>query len=90
MDYTIPAYSMYPVNLDQGKGRGIVVFTHCSIDQSVIQILPDLSYDEVCLLEIRLRGGDLLLFCCFYRSPTPSSTSELNNDNLNRVVQCIC
>ena len=90
-DYTIPGYSIHPVNLDpdSNTGRGVAVYTHCSIDKSVIQIQPDLGYEEACLLEIRIRGGDLLLFGCFYRSPTPTSTSDENNENLNRLLQCI-
>ena len=54
-----------------------------------MQIQPGLSYDEVCLLEIRLRGGDILLFGCFYRSPTPTSMSEQNNGNLHKLLRSI-
>ena len=57
--------------------------------KSVSQIKPLLSVEETCLLEIRLRGGDLLLFACCYRSPTPSETSNQNNDKLNRFLRCI-
>ena len=55
----------------------------------MIQIKPELGYEEACLLEIRLCGGDLLLFGCFYRSTTPTSTSAKNNDDLNRLLRCI-
>ena len=34
-------------------------------------------------------GGDILLFGCFYRSPTPSSISEDNNENLNKLLRSI-
>ena len=60
-----------------------------SIGESVIQIQPNLNYDEACLVEIRLQGTDLLLFGCFYRSQIPTSTSEQNNENLNRLFRCI-
>ena len=66
----------------------MAIYTH-SLDKSVIQIKPELGYEEACLLEIHLRGGDLLLFGCFYRSPTPTSTSAKNNDDLNRLLRCI-
>ena len=60
-DYEIPGFSLHLTNIgpDSNTGRGIAVYTHCSIDQSVMQIQPELSYDEVCLLDIGLRGG-----CC--------------------------
>ena len=91
VDYQIPGFSLHPTNIgpDSNIGRGIAVYTHCSIDQSVMQIQPEISYDEVCLLEIRLRGGDILLFGCFYRSPTLSNMSEQNNGNLHKLLRCI-
>ena len=61
-DYDIPGYSIHPVNLDlEDTGRGIAIYTHSSLDKLLTQIQPDLSFDEACLLEICLRGGDLLL-----------------------------
>ena len=59
-DYEIPEYSLHAVNLDPetNAGRGIVVYTHNSIDKSVVQIKPDDKFEETCLLEIRLKGGD--------------------------------
>ena len=85
-DYDIPGYSIHPVNLETHIGRGLAIYTHSSIDQCVVQIESTLEFEEVCLLEIRLRGGDMMLFGCFYRSPTPSSTSDRNNENLNRLL----
>ena len=89
LDYSIPGYSLHPVNLEDDTGRGIAVFTHESIDKSAIQIKPELEFEEACLLEIRLRGGDLMCFGCLYRSPTPSKTSSDNNDSLNNLLRCI-
>ena len=48
-----------------------------------------LSFEEVCLLEIKLRGGDLMIFGCVYRSPTYSSTSDKNNKDLNRLLNTV-
>ena len=81
-DYVIPGYTLHSVNLENNLGRGVAMYTHDAINKSVLQIKPDLGYTEACLLEVRLRGGDVLLFGCFYRSPTQSSTSEKNNENL--------
>ena len=90
-DYQIPDYELHPVNLQNNDaGRGIAVYTHNSISKSVTQIKLDIEYEEACLLEVRLRGGDKLLFACCYRSPTTSSTSEMNNDNLNLLLNKIC
>ena len=40
-------------------------------------------------LEIRLRGGDTLIFGCFYRSPTPTINSEGNNEKLNSLLRSV-
>ena len=83
-DYDIPGFSLHPVNIHDPTGRGIAVYTHSSLDQSVVQIKSNFGFQEACLLEIKLRGGDLMLFGCVYRSPSPSSTSDENNDILNK------
>ena len=91
LDYNIPDYSTHPVNLDPNinTGRGIAVYTHNSIEKSAIQIKVEARFEEVCFLEIRLRGGDNMIFGCFYRSPTPSEKSKENNDNLNNLLRYI-
>ena len=89
-DYQIPDYELHPVNLlDTDPGRGIAVYTHSSISKSVTQVKLDVKFEEACILEIRLRGGDTLLFACCYRSPTTSSSSESNNSNLNLLLKKI-
>ena len=56
-DYEIPEYSFHPINLDREKnfGRGVVVYTHNSIDKSVVQITPDDKFEETCLLEVKIK-----------------------------------
>ena len=88
-DYDIPGFSLHPVNINSSEGRGIAVYTHSSLDQSVVHIQPIVRFQEACLIEIKLRGGDLMLFGCIYRSPTSSATSERNNDDLNRLLTSI-
>ena len=88
-DYEIPNYSLHPINLFNNVGRGIAVYTHQSLEKSTIQIKSNQDFEEVCLLEIRLRGGDTLLFGCCYRSPTTTDTSDKNNDNLIRLMKCV-
>ena len=91
-DYKIEGYTLNTVNIETNPstGRGIIIYTHNSLDKSTIQIKMNNQFKEACLLEIRLRGGDILLFGCFYRSPTPTSDSIENNENLNRLLKTIC
>ena len=88
-DYQIPNYNLHPINLLNDNGRGMAIYTHTSIEKSTVEIKLDSKFEEVCLLEIRLRGGDVMLFCCCYRSPTPSDKSEENNNKLNRLLKMI-
>ena len=54
--------------IDELNGcRGIAVYTHSSLDKSIVHTQPELAYQEACLLEIKMRGRDLTLFGCFYR-----------------------
>ena len=87
LDYVILGYSLYPVNLDSNIRWGAIAYIHSSIDNRVIQINPDIKFSEVCLLEIRLCGGDNLLSGCFYRSLTTTRTSEKNNANSNNLLK---
>ena len=91
LDYNIPGYSMHvPMTDASSSGRGIIVYTHDSIEKSIVDIKPAISFNEVVLLEIRLRGGDRMIFGCFYRSPTISSTSKTNTDDLNKLLINLC
>ena len=88
-DYKIRDYSLHPVNLTNDQGRGIAVYTHYSLDKSIVQINSDMNFEEACLLEVRLRGGDIMLFACCYRSPTHTHSSEENNEKLNRLFHAL-
>ena len=91
-DYNLEGYTINPINLEMSPntGRGIIIYTHNSLDKSSIQIKMESKYEEACIIELRLRGGDTLLFGCIYRSPTPTQDSAVNNDNLNRLLKIIC
>ncbi len=43
LDYKINGYNLHPVNLDKGTGRGIAVYTHESIQKSVMEITPAIN-----------------------------------------------
>ena len=89
LDYDIPNFTLHHANLENDIGRGIALYSHSSIDRSVIQVKSEISCNEVCMLELRLRGGDTLLLGCCYRSPTKTSTSAENNVNLNKFLKWV-
>ena len=90
IEYEIENYTLHPINLlNTDPGRGIAVFTHKSIEKSTAKINTDVTFEECCCLEIRLRGGDTMPFACCYRSPTPSATTNKNNEKLNQLLRLI-
>ena len=82
-----PGYSLRPVNLDSNIGSRIIIYIHSSIDNSLLQTNPDIKFSDVCIPQIRLCGGDNLLFGCFYRTPSTTSPSEKNIANLNNLLK---
>ena len=90
MDYQLENYSLHPINLQpDDPGRGIAVYTHKSLEKSIANITTAVKFEECCLIEIRLRGGDLMLFACCYRSPTLSHAADENNEKLNQLLELI-
>ena len=92
IDYNIEGYTINPTNMETSSntGRGIMIYTHNSLDKSTVQIKMENKFEETCILEIRLRGGDTLLFGCIYRSPTVTQDSAVNNENLNQLLMTLC
>ena len=90
IDYEMENYSLHPINLmNTDPGRGIAVYTHKSLEKSIADVTPAVKFEESCLIEIRLRGGDLMLFACCYRSPTQTTMSNTNNEKLNQLFRVI-
>ena len=75
------------MNLDNDVGRGIALYSHASIDRSMIQVKSEITFEEACMLEVRLPGGDTLLLGCCYRSPTKTAASGENNNKLNKFLR---
>ena len=72
------------------KGRWRILSKRCESKTSTVGIYRVAkAFEEACLLEIKLRGGDTLLFACFYRSPTPTEMSDDNNTKLNNLLRSI-
>ena len=59
-------------------------------DKSVVQITPDENFEETCLLEIGLRGGDLLLFGCFYGQRQIKIMNHLLRRVTEKIYSRIC
>ena len=90
IDYEIENYTLHPINLlNADSGRGIAVYTHKSLEKSIAEITSEVKFEECCLIEIRLRGGDTMLFACCYRSPTQAALSDENNGKLNQLLRVI-
>ena len=89
IEYNIDGFTFYHCSLGLQHGRGIAVYVANSLVKSVVQVYPENAFSEFCLLKIKLRGGDMMLFGCIYRSPTISVTSVENNESLNRLLRHI-
>ena len=48
LDYKIPGYTIHTVNLVSDIGRGMAIYTHDSIEKSVIEV-KSIKLEEVCL-----------------------------------------
>ena len=86
-DYHISGYTFYSVNIESDTRRGIAIYVQNNLANSVRNIEVSVEFQEVCLLEIKLRGGDTMIFGCFYRSPSYSNTSDDNNMKLNALLR---
>ena len=62
LDYQIPGFTFHSINLNSDIGRCMAIYVHDSLEKSVTDIKPGVDFEEVCLLEIKLRGGDKMLF----------------------------
>ena len=85
-DYSFPNFQPFQTNMTNNTGRGIVILVHKSISSNTLQIQSHTSFEEACLLEIKLNNTDLLLFGCLYRSPTKTNESEENNIKMNHLI----
>ena len=81
--------SIFSTNINSNIGRGIVILVHSSISHLVLQIKPVNQFEEACLIEIKLERNDIMLFGCIYRSPTHTTESDVNNNNLDALVHHI-
>ena len=47
-------------NMENNCGRGIVILSHSSIKHLIVDIKCPVTFDEACIVEVRLLGKDIL------------------------------
>jgi len=85
-DYIINDYTAHLCHIMPNHDRGIIVYTHKSLDKSITRIKATSVFKEATLLEIKLQRGDKLIFGCFYRSP---NSSNENNNQLADLIRSL-
>ena len=58
----IPNYTLHSINLDKDIARGMAVYSHVSIDKSMIEMISDIQFEEMCLLELNANSVDAIHF----------------------------
>ena len=58
-------YDLFTLNLDRTKGRGLILYTHKSVQAK--EVTMDSEYDENIFLKIVLNSTDCLLIGLLYR-----------------------
>ena len=74
-------YCMETINVNENKGRGMILFMHNSLPFQAHHF--EVDFNEALFCSLKLNGKETLLVDSFYRSP--NSTTE-NNDNLNELL----
>ncbi len=74
-------YNMFPLNIDNNIGRGMLVYTKLSLKVDRLEISG--NFEEAVWIKLHLNGNDSLLIGCFYRS---GSGSEANNNAMRDLI----
>ena len=89
-EYEFDGYKVVnQTNTDTDEGRGIVILADTSIQHLVVDVKSEIEFNEACIIEVKLSGNDVLVFACFYRSPTNNELSTENNNKLNALLKSI-
>ena len=83
-EFAMDDYDMFQSNIDNGKGRGVLLYLHKMLKATPIKL--DTDFEEIVCAVVNLRNEDKILFGCMYRSL--SSTKE-NNTALRHLEQKI-
>ncbi len=73
---------MFPLNLDNTIGRGIIIYIKNFLNAQLVPIYSEFS--EAIVVSIKINSGMKLLVCCIYRS---DSGSEGNNSDLLSLIK---
>ncbi len=74
-------YNMFPLNIENETGRGMLVYTKTILNAQKVNKTG--NFEEVIWIDIQLNGRDTLLLACFYRS---GSGSDANNNRLREMI----
>ena len=83
-EYNLERYSIETMNMNDNKGRGVILFIHNSLPFQAHHF--EVEINEALFWTLKLKGTETLLVGSFYRSP--KSTTE-NSDNLNELLEKI-
>jgi hypothetical protein len=87
-DHMIDGYISFPKNIENGIGRGIVIWTSEIINAKPIEV--ESAFEESLWVEIQLgKQQDCLLFGCIYRRPGASQEDNKNMEELNKFIRKI-
>lgn len=74
-EYTLEDYETHQINCDNKEGRGIIVYTHKSLECNRLEV--DQTKTESIWLSIRTSAKDRLLLGCIYRTDSKDNTNNL-------------
>ena len=77
--------SSFHKNITTKTGRGILLYTHKSLQAKEVEMKT--NYEETIFVELKINQRDKLLIGCFYRS---DSGTEENNSNLRNMINEAC
>ena len=64
----LDGYELFVNNLTKGKGRGVAIYVHKSMEASIYELKNQI--EDSLFLEIKMNNSDNLIIGCIYRSPT--------------------
>ena len=67
-EYQLEGYELFINNLSRGKGRGVAIYVHKSINAKTFEM--ENKIEDSLWLEVKMNNNDNLVIGCIYRSPS--------------------